>query len=92
MAFTSDMIPRLVYMYAYQPDGEMNMKGYINNSLSVFDISEFPEANRPEDGENPFWFNSSITTCRCDQNPAYYRFIDFSVHMQMYGHDVGSGG
>lgn len=66
MAFTSDMIPRLVYMYAYQPDGEMNMKGYINNSLSVFNISEFSEANRPEDAENPFWFNSSITTCRCD--------------------------
>uniref|UniRef100_A0A8C6UVA6 Anoctamin n=1 Tax=Neogobius melanostomus TaxID=47308 RepID=A0A8C6UVA6_9GOBI len=40
VAFTSDMIPRLVYMYAYQPDGEMNMKGYINNSLSVFNISD----------------------------------------------------
>lgn len=65
VAFTSDMIPRLVYMYAYQPDGEMNMRGYINNSLSVFNISEIPLANRPEDGENPFWFNSSITTCRC---------------------------
>lgn len=66
MAFTSDMIPRLVYIYAYQPDGEINMKGYINNSLSVFNISEFKEVNRPEDGENPFWFNSSITTCRWD--------------------------
>lgn len=75
MAFTSDMIPRLVYMYAYQPDGEMNMKGYINNSLSVFNISQFQEDNKPEDGENPFWFNSSITTCRCDQNPACYRFL-----------------
>lgn len=58
------MMPRLVYMYAYQPEGEMNMKGYINNSLSVFNISAIPVANRPEDGENPFWFNSSITTCR----------------------------
>lgn len=75
MAFTSDMIPRLVYMYAYQPDEEMNMKGYINNSLSVFNISEFSEANKPEDGENPFWFNSSITTCRCGQTPAYCRFL-----------------
>lgn len=58
------MIPRLVYMYAYQPDGKLNMRGYIDNSLSVFNISEIPLANRPEDGENPFWFNSSITTCR----------------------------
>ncbi|KAM8751920.1 anoctamin-5 isoform 2-T2 [Acanthopagrus schlegelii] len=64
VAFTSDMIPRLVYMYAYQPQGEMNMKGYINNSLSVFNISEFKLANRPDDGNNPLWFNSSITTCR----------------------------
>ncbi|XP_060891520.1 anoctamin-5 isoform X3 [Labrus mixtus] len=63
VAFTSDMIPRLVYMYAYQPE-ELNMKGYINSSLSVFNISEIPLANRPEDGENPLWFNNSITTCR----------------------------
>uniref|UniRef100_A0A3Q3J6H7 Anoctamin n=1 Tax=Monopterus albus TaxID=43700 RepID=A0A3Q3J6H7_MONAL len=65
VAFTSDMIPRLVYMYAYQPEGEMNMKGYINNSLSVFNISDFQPHNKPDDGENPPWFNSSITTtCR----------------------------
>ncbi|XP_069385362.1 anoctamin-5 isoform X4 [Paralichthys olivaceus] len=64
VAFTSDMIPRLVYMYAYHPDGEMNMKGYINNSLSIFNISAIPLANSPEEGENPAWFNSSITTCR----------------------------
>ncbi|XP_034032206.1 anoctamin-5-like isoform X1 [Thalassophryne amazonica] len=64
VAFTSDMIPRLVYMYAYQPEGELNMKGYINNSLSVFNVSEIPLPNRPEEGENPSWFNSSITTCR----------------------------
>lgn len=75
VAFTSDMIPRLVYMYAYQPDGELNMKGYINNSLSVFNISEFPGATRPEDGENPFWFNSSITTCRCDLSLDYQSFV-----------------
>ncbi|CAG05526.1 unnamed protein product [Tetraodon nigroviridis] len=56
VAFTSDMIPRLVYMYAYQPDGEMNMKGYINNSLSVFNISQIPEANSPEDEVNPVWY------------------------------------
>uniref|UniRef100_A0A3B4VB61 Anoctamin n=1 Tax=Seriola dumerili TaxID=41447 RepID=A0A3B4VB61_SERDU len=56
VAFTSDMIPRLVYMYAYRPQGEMNMKGYINNSLSVFNISEIPLANSPEEGENPSWY------------------------------------
>uniref|UniRef100_A0A8C8IK01 Anoctamin n=1 Tax=Oncorhynchus tshawytscha TaxID=74940 RepID=A0A8C8IK01_ONCTS len=44
VAFTSDMIPRLVYMYAYSND--LSMKGYINNSLSVFNISGFSEDNR----------------------------------------------
>uniref|UniRef100_A0A8C6Q0P9 Anoctamin n=1 Tax=Nothobranchius furzeri TaxID=105023 RepID=A0A8C6Q0P9_NOTFU len=53
VAFTSDMIPRLVYMYAYQPDGELNMKGYINNSLSVFNISEIPLENRYRDYRYP---------------------------------------
>lgn len=82
VAFTSDMIPRLVYMYAYQPDGEMNMSGYINNSLSVFNISEFPEESRPDDGENPSWFNSSITTCRYRD----YRYP--SGHKKQYSHTM----
>ncbi|KAM6926308.1 anoctamin-5 isoform 4-T4 [Lycodopsis pacificus] len=85
VAFTSDMIPRLVYMYAYQPDGEMNMKGYIDNSLSVFNISAFLLANKPDDGESPSWFNSSITTCRYRD----YRYPpghekEYSVTMQFW--------
>uniref|UniRef100_A0A667ZJB4 Anoctamin n=1 Tax=Myripristis murdjan TaxID=586833 RepID=A0A667ZJB4_9TELE len=56
VAFTSDMIPRLVYMYAYSSDSGISMKGYINDSLSVFNISEIPDRSRPEDGENPSWY------------------------------------
>uniref|UniRef100_A0A8D3CCZ6 Anoctamin n=1 Tax=Scophthalmus maximus TaxID=52904 RepID=A0A8D3CCZ6_SCOMX len=82
VAFTSDMIPRLVYMYAYHPEGDMNMKGYINNSLSVFNISEIPLANSPEEGENPAWFNSSITTCRYRD----YRYP--SGHEKQYSHTM----
>ncbi|XP_019712532.1 anoctamin-5 isoform X2 [Hippocampus comes] len=62
VAYTSEMIPRLVYMYAYQPG--RTMKGYINNSLSVFKISDMPLAHRPDEDEIPPWFNDSITTCR----------------------------
>ncbi|NXG24187.1 ANO5 protein, partial [Grallaria varia] len=51
VAFTSDMIPRLVYYYAYCENEDSPMSGYINNSLSVFLISDFPERNRPK--ENP---------------------------------------
>uniref|UniRef100_A0A672HIX8 Anoctamin n=1 Tax=Salarias fasciatus TaxID=181472 RepID=A0A672HIX8_SALFA len=82
VAFTSDMIPRLVYMYAYQPQGEMNMEGYINNSLSVFNISEIPAENRPDDEENPSWFNSSITSCRYRD----YRYP--SGHERQYSHTM----
>ncbi|XP_036619092.1 anoctamin-5 isoform X1 [Trichosurus vulpecula] len=56
VAFTSDMIPRLVYYYAYSTDNNSPMSGYINNSLSVFQISDFPK----EPGANP----GNYTTCR----------------------------
>ncbi|XP_077067555.1 anoctamin-5 isoform X4 [Siphateles boraxobius] len=65
VSFTSDMIPRLVYLYAYHPGTEMTMDGYISNSLSIFNISGIPIENRPEEGENPDWYDSTnITTCR----------------------------
>ncbi|KAK6472483.1 anoctamin-5-like isoform X1 [Huso huso] len=65
VAFTSDMIPRLVYYYAYHPGTENSMEGYINSSLSIFSIPQFKPHNMPEDGESPSWFNSSIiTSCR----------------------------
>lgn len=57
MAFTSDMIPRMVYLYAYSKDASMS--GYINNSLSVYNISQIHADNMPEDN----WHNST-TTCR----------------------------
>lgn len=65
MAFTSDMIPRLVYLYADHPGNETTMRGYINNSLSVYEISKLHPDNKPDNEENPPWFNESIiTTCR----------------------------
>ncbi|XP_061773229.1 anoctamin-5 isoform X4 [Nerophis ophidion] len=63
VAFTSDMINRLVYMYSYQPDGLLSMKGYVAHSLSSFKISEIPLAHSPDDGVNPSWFNENVTTC-----------------------------
>lgn len=60
MAFTSDMIPRMVYLYAYSKGA--NMRGYVNNSLSIYNISQIPEDNMPE--EQDYWFDNSTTTCR----------------------------
>ncbi|XP_078004576.1 anoctamin-5 isoform X5 [Phascolarctos cinereus] len=56
VAFTSDMIPRLVYYYAYSTDHNSPMSGYINNSLSVFKISDFPV--------EPGASLGTFTTCR----------------------------
>ncbi|XP_043561340.1 anoctamin-5 isoform X3 [Chiloscyllium plagiosum] len=55
VAFTSDMIPRLVYMYAYSENPRLPMQGYINNSLSIASVSKIhPNLER----------NSEILTCR----------------------------
>nr|XP_019935305.1 PREDICTED: anoctamin-5-like [Paralichthys olivaceus] len=60
MAFTSDMIPRMVYLYAYGKDA--SMRGYVNNSLSIYNISQIPERNMPE--EPDYWFANLTSTCR----------------------------
>ncbi|XP_037109413.1 anoctamin-5 isoform X2 [Syngnathus acus] len=84
VAYTSEMIPRLVYMYAYEPG--FTMKGYINNSLSVFKIEDMPLDSRPEADEIPPWFNGSITTCRYPD----YRYppghVDQYTHTLQYWH------
>ncbi|NXH46599.1 ANO6 protein, partial [Dicaeum eximium] len=64
IAFTSDMIPRLVYYWSFSvpPYGSHSsptMKGYINSTLSVFNISDFKNASKPF---SP-WFRNQ-TTCR----------------------------
>lgn len=60
MAFTSDMIPRMVYLYAYSK--ESSMKGYINDSLSVFNVSHIPPAHMPD--EVTLRLKNVTTTCR----------------------------
>lgn len=57
MAFTSDIIPRLVYYYAYSTNSSEPLKGYINNSLSVFLIADLPNHTAPSERRD-------FTTCR----------------------------
>lgn len=45
IAFTSDFIPRLIYQTTISPDGTLN--GYLNFSLSYFDVRDFHES-RPQ--------------------------------------------
>ncbi|KAF7647810.1 hypothetical protein LDENG_00166070 [Lucifuga dentata] len=45
ISFTSDFIPRLVYQYMYSPDGSMH--GFINHTLSYFNVHDFQPSTDP---------------------------------------------
>nr|XP_021403090.1 anoctamin-6 isoform X3 [Lonchura striata domestica] len=82
IAFTSDMIPRLVYYWSFSvpPYGSHStytMEGYINSTLSVFNISDFKNASKPF---SP-WFRNQ-TTCR-------YRDLRYPPgHQHQYEHNI----
>ncbi|KAL4642129.1 anoctamin-5-like [Arapaima gigas] len=82
VAFTSDMIPRLVYYYAYHPGNTFTMEGYISNSLSIFNISDFPPNSTSRQNMKLPWFNNSTTICR-------YRDYRFPPgHENQYAHSL----
>ncbi|XP_061435132.1 anoctamin-6-like isoform X4 [Lethenteron reissneri] len=85
VAFTSDMLPRLVYYYSHHSllngTEEHSMEGYVDYSLSVFHIADFQERNRPDAAALPYWFsNDTDVTCRYrdfrypPEHPKRYRF------------------
>lgn len=66
IAFTSDMIPRLVYYWSFSvhPYGNHinnTMEGYINSSLSIFNVKDFTNFSKPISD------SGFITTCRYDE-------------------------
>ncbi|KAM4018422.1 anoctamin-5 isoform 2-T2 [Anomaloglossus baeobatrachus] len=80
VAFTSDMIPRLVYSYAYFDNPDSPMSGYINNSLSVFNVSDFNETSKPLEN------HMNVLTCRYRD----YRYppdhVNKYVHTMQFWH------
>ncbi|XP_019713375.1 anoctamin-1a isoform X2 [Hippocampus comes] len=59
IAFTSDFIPRLVYQYMYSPDGTMH--GFVNHSLSYFNVSDFEPGTDPY---QPMILGHKVKLCR----------------------------
>ncbi|KAG5679996.1 hypothetical protein PVAND_009529 [Polypedilum vanderplanki] len=59
IAFTSDFIPRLVYMFYYSNDGTLN--GYVDWTLARFDTSEFKNGTAPLPSVTQY---TNITECR----------------------------
>ncbi|XP_067142295.1 anoctamin-1-like [Centruroides vittatus] len=56
IAFTSNTVPRLIYRMTESPDG--SLRGFINNSLSYFDVEDF----HPNINVKPL--DSKIELCR----------------------------
>ncbi|XP_030580996.1 anoctamin-1a isoform X3 [Archocentrus centrarchus] len=59
IAFTSDFIPRLVYQYTYSPDGSLH--GFVNHSLSYFNVSDFSPGTDPL---QPMYLGYKVEICR----------------------------
>ncbi|XP_034389908.1 anoctamin-1-like [Cyclopterus lumpus] len=59
ISFTSDFIPRMVYQYMYSPDGSMH--GFVNNTLSYFNVSHFQQGKEPMD---PLYLGYPVEMCR----------------------------
>ncbi|CAL9697025.1 unnamed protein product [Knipowitschia caucasica] len=59
ISFTSDFIPRMVYQYMYSPDGSMH--GFVNHTLSYFNVSHFQEGKEPMD---PMRLGYPVDICR----------------------------
>uniref|UniRef100_A0A8C6ZLE4 Anoctamin n=1 Tax=Nothoprocta perdicaria TaxID=30464 RepID=A0A8C6ZLE4_NOTPE len=59
ISFTSDFIPRLVYLYMYSENGTMH--GFVNHTLSSFNVSDFQAGTAPND---PMDLGYEVQICR----------------------------
>ncbi|KAG8438863.1 hypothetical protein GDO86_005161, partial [Hymenochirus boettgeri] len=58
ISVTSDFIPRLVYQYMYSENGTMH--GFINHTLSYFNVTHLKPGSQPENSQ----FGQDVDVCR----------------------------
>ncbi|GAB1301951.1 Anoctamin [Apodemus speciosus] len=74
ISFTSDFIPRLVYLYMYSQNGTMH--GFVNHTLSSFNVSDFQNGTAPND---PLDLGYEVQICS-DAGYKDYREPPWSEH------------
>ncbi|XP_075715944.1 anoctamin-2 [Rhinoderma darwinii] len=75
ISVTSDFIPRLVYQYMYSQNGTMH--GFINHTLSYFNVSHLKPGTQPENSQ----FAQDVVFCRYKdyrEPPWSFNQYDFS--------------
>ncbi|KAG1952742.1 anoctamin-1 isoform c [Pimephales promelas] len=77
ISFTSDFIPRLVYQYIYSETGTMH--GFINHTLSYFNVSNFKPGTVPSVSS----LGKDITVCRYEKKSNNL----LNIHCQPQNHE-----
>ncbi|KAH9525321.1 Anoctamin-4 [Bulinus truncatus] len=75
IAFTSEFVPKLVYQYSYNDNNDL--KGYINFSLSVFNVSHFENDSIPLKKDKLY---ENITECRYRDYRASSEPYNYTLH------------
>lgn len=87
ISFTSDFIPRLVYLYMYSKDGTMH--GFVNHTLSSFDVSDFQNGTAPND---PLDLGYEVQICRyCSRQLALRSRVGWAAGESLAGAGILSG-
>jgi len=77
LSFTSDFVPRLLYKMKYAPDRDMGgtLNGYLNASLSYFEVKYFDDWERDTKPEYPMKnLNYTRDVCRYVQRSVRFLF------------------
>uniref|UniRef100_A0A8C0ZA33 Anoctamin n=1 Tax=Cyanistes caeruleus TaxID=156563 RepID=A0A8C0ZA33_CYACU len=71
IAVTSDFIPRLMYQYAYSQNGTMH--GFINHTLSYFNVSQLKAGTQPENS----LFAQEVSFCNFGKHTCKLKLTDY---------------
>ncbi|XP_078583555.1 anoctamin-4-like isoform X6 [Branchiostoma floridae x Branchiostoma japonicum] len=81
IGYTSNFIPRLVYLYGYSPEPGVSMRGYVEDSLAYFNVSDFQTLSIPDNKIGPD--GNNVTICRYQayrHPPGHPNEYEYTLH------------